>query len=143
MALPSDEQMRFLHRRRSGHLGTVSAEAVPHVVPVCYALSGDSAYIAIDRKPKQVPPKRLKRVRNVRENPKAVLLADHYDDNWERLGWVALHGHVDLLDAGDERDAAVELLRQRYAQYRDMDLLDALVMALRIERVNAWGDLEQ
>jgi PPOX class probable F420-dependent enzyme len=137
----TEAERRFVLSRPSAHLATADANAVPHVVPVCFALAADSAYVVIDQKPKRVPPERLKRARNILENPKASLLVDHYENDWQRLGWVALHGRAELVsDAGEHREA-LRLLQERYPQYREMALDEAPVIALRIERVNAWGEM--
>ena len=37
--------------------------------------------------------------------------------------------------------SAQALLRERYPQYRTMQLADLPVIALRIERVTSWGNL--
>ena len=111
----------FLESRRVAHLATADAAGVPHVVPVCFAVGGDSVYIAIDRKPKSG--KRLKRLRNIAENPHVTLTADHYDDeDWTRLRWVMVRGRAALLEEGAEHDDAQRLLRAKYQQYRAMDL---------------------
>ncbi|HEY3911302.1 MAG TPA: TIGR03668 family PPOX class F420-dependent oxidoreductase [Stellaceae bacterium] len=136
----SDEQRRFLDSRRVGHLATADAQALPHVLPVCFAASGDRLYITIDQKPKS-DPRALKRLRNVLENPAAAFVADRYDDDWTRLGWVMLRGPAEILENGGEHDAAQELLRGRYPQYRAMRLGPLPVIAIRIERVTSWGDL--
>jgi len=136
----SDEQRRFLQSRRVGHLATADAGAMPHVVPVCFAISENSLYITIDQKPKGNP-RALKRLRNLADNPWAALVADRYDEDWTRLGWVMLRGHAEILDNGAEHDAAQELLRARYPQYRQMQLAELPVIALRIDRVTSWGDL--
>ncbi|MGH7117067.1 MAG: TIGR03668 family PPOX class F420-dependent oxidoreductase [Stellaceae bacterium] len=136
----SDKQRRFLDSRRVGHLATADARALPHVVPVCFAASEDTLYITIDQKPKG-DPRVLKRLRNLLENPAAAFVADRYDDDWTRLGWVLLRGPAEILDNGDEHDAAQELLRARYPQYRAMQLAQLPVIAIRITRVTSWGDL--
>jgi PPOX class probable F420-dependent enzyme len=136
----SEDERRFLDSRRVGHLATANAGASPHVVPVCFAVVENAIYITIDEKPKG-DPRRLKRLRNILDNPNAAFVADHYDDDWSRLGWVMLRGAAALLVAGPEHDRAQELLRARYPQYRPM-ALDALpVIAIRIERVTSWGNL--
>lgn len=72
---PLDDRARaFLRRRRVAHLATADAAGAPHVVPVCFALAGETVYIAIDRKPKSGAP--LKRLRNIAENPSVALVAD-------------------------------------------------------------------
>jgi PPOX class probable F420-dependent enzyme len=74
-------------------------------------------------------------------NPQAVFIADHYDEDWSRLGWVMLRGGAEILDAGAEHDRAQALLRARYAQYRAMPIETLPVIALRIARVTTWGNL--
>ncbi len=129
----------FLLARRVAHLATADAQAVPHVVPVCFALAAATAYITIDAKPKSGRP--LRRLANLAANPVCCLIADRYDEDWTRLGWVMLHGRADILADGAEHDAAQELLRARYPQYRAMALGALPVIALRIYRATQWGDL--
>jgi PPOX class probable F420-dependent enzyme len=131
---------RLLDDCRVGRLATADKSGMPHVIPVCYAVDGETLYITIDEKPKRrdVP---LKRVRNIRENPQAAFVADRYDEDWSRLGWVMLRGRAEILQSGVEHDRAQELLRARYPQYRAMKLAGLPVIALRIERIASWGDL--
>ena len=136
----SDEERRFLESRRLGHLATADAHAAPHVVPVCYAVAGDALYITIDQKPKG-DPRALKRLRNIAENPAAAFVADHYDEDWTRLGWVMMRGKAEILESGAEHGRAQALLRSRYRQYQRMQLELLPVIAVRIERVTSWGDL--
>jgi len=132
----------FLEQQRVGHLATVSRGGEPHVVPICYAVADDTIYTPIDEKPKQ-PGRTLRRVRNIEETGRAALVVDRYDEDWTRLGWVLLRGRAELLAPGSPEQArAVELLRQRYPQYRRMRLETQPVIALRIERVSVWGKLE-
>ena len=135
------EQARFLLSRRVAHLATAGPNAGPHVVPVCFALGGDRCYIAIDEKPKRSAPGQLKRLRNIAANPSVALVADRYDDDWSRLGYVLLHGRAQVLEGGPEHAEALRLLRQRYAPYRTMELERRPVIAIAIERATAWGDL--
>lgn len=136
----SETQRRFVETRRVGHLATADAAGAPFLVPVCFGLLGDTLYITIDEKPKRrdVP---LKRVRNIRENPNAAFIVDRYDEDWTRLGWVMLRGRADILHDGDEHDRAQALLREKYPQYRTMNLTDLPVIALRVAHVASWGDL--
>ena len=137
----SDEARRFLSSRRVAHLATVGADAMPHVVPVCFAVEAGSLYVTIDEKPKRGAPARLKRLRNLAENPNAAVVVDRYEEDWSRLGWVMLRGRADILTAGVEHDRAQALLRARYPQYAAMRLEALPVIALRIASVAAWGDL--
>jgi PPOX class probable F420-dependent enzyme len=136
----SDEQSRFLARRRVGHLATADARAAPHLVPVCFVVSEGALYITIDQKPKGNV-RALKRLRNIIDNPVAAFVADRWDEDWTRLGWVMLRGPAAILADGAEHDRAQALLRSRYPQYRGMALDDLPVIAIRIERVTSWGNL--
>ena len=137
----SEQQAEFLDSRRVGHLATADASGNPHVVPVCFAIEDGSLYITIDEKPKRDVPRPLKRLRNVLDNPSVAFVADRYDEDWLNLGWVMLRGRANVLSNGPEHDRAQSLLRERYAQYRAMQLADLPVIALRIERVTSWGNL--
>jgi PPOX class probable F420-dependent enzyme len=138
----SDPARAFCERSRVARLATADAKGVPHLVPVCYAIIGDSLYITIDEKPKRagIP---LKRLRNIAENPEIAVTIDRWDEDWRRLAWVMLRGRAEILAAGEEHDQAQARLRKRYPQYLAMDLAPLPVIALRIARVLTWGDLEE
>jgi len=136
----SEPQACFLAARRVGHLATADARAAPHLVPVCFVVSDGAVYITIDQKPKGAV-RALKRLKNIIENPVATFVADRWDEDWTRLGWVMLRGPAEILADGAEHDRAQSLLRARYPQYRGMALDDLPVIAIRIERVTSWGNL--
>jgi PPOX class probable F420-dependent enzyme len=130
---------RRIARARVGHLAT-SDGVTPTVVPVCFVLVGETIYQAIDRKPKSVGPAHLRRVTNVRANPRAALLIDHYVEDWRRLWWVLLHGRARIVDRAPEQKRAIVALRKKYAQYRTTVPLaaDALVLAIDLTRTRLW-----
>ena len=99
-------------------------------------------YITVDEKPKKASARPLKRIRNILENPAVALVVDRYDEDWGRLGWVMVRGPAEILESGREHDRAQEILRDRYAQLRDMELDGLPVIAVRVERVISWGNLE-
>ena len=138
MSVLSDRERAFLLRQRVGRLATASAAAVPHIVPVCFALEGDMLYSAIDEKPKRS--RELRRLRNIAENPAVTFLADHYDEDWSRLGWLRLDGRAEILREGAEFESALRALRARYVQYATMKL--SPLIALRITHVQSWGNLD-
>jgi PPOX class probable F420-dependent enzyme len=137
----SERERRFIEAHRVGRLATADAAGVPHVVPVCFCLSDFSLYITIDAKPKRVAGKSLKRIRNIEQNPAVAFVVDRYAEDWTRLGWVMLRGRAEILEAGEEHDAAQAGLRARYTQYRAMRIETLPVIAVRIERATSWGDL--
>jgi PPOX class probable F420-dependent enzyme len=137
----TEAQRAFLNAARVGHLATADAAGVPHLVPVCFCLLDGSAYISIDEKPKRTD-RPLKRLRNILANPAVALTVDRWDEDWSRLAWVMLRGKASVLDSGAEHDAAQATLRERYPQYRTMDLAPLPVIAIRIGSVLSWGTLE-
>jgi PPOX class probable F420-dependent enzyme len=137
------EQTAFLVRQRVARLATASGAGEPHVVPVCFAYSPGRIYTALDQKPKDVPPARLKRVRNILENPNVALIADRYAENWSLLAFVMVRGRAELLEPGaEEHAAAVRLLRGKYHQYERMRIDEYPVIAIRSGRAASWGALE-
>jgi len=141
-AVLTPEQTAFLVRQRVARLATAGGGGEPHVVPVCYACAPGALYVALDEKPKDVPPTRLKRVRNILENPRVALVADRYAEDWSLLAYVMVRGRAELLEAGaEEHAAAVRLLRGKYQQYERMKIEENPVIAIRPERAASWGAL--
>jgi coenzyme F420-0:L-glutamate ligase / coenzyme F420-1:gamma-L-glutamate ligase len=139
----SPEQAAFLVRQRVALLATADAAGAPHAVPVCFAYSGGGIFIALDDKPKDVPPARLKRVRNILENPSVALVVDRYAEDWSLLAFVMVRGRAELVEPGTEEHAsAVRLLRGKYHQYEEMRIEDNPVISIRPERVASWGALD-
>ena len=110
------------------------------MVPVCFVLLGETVYHAIDAKPKATAPSRLRRVRNVRANPVAALLVDHYVEDWRRLWYALCSGRARIIDRGPEQQRAVAALKRKYPQYRTSLPLgrDALVIAIDVRRLSHW-----
>src|SRR5206468_9225920 len=122
MASWTAEARRFLEAHRVGHLATAGADGRPHVVPVCYALDDTALYFVADEKPKRGPARALRRLRNLRENPRAAVVVDDYDEDWTRLAWVLVRGPARIVVEPHVHAAALHLLRVRYPQYRAMAL---------------------
>ncbi|MDQ4003825.1 MAG: TIGR03668 family PPOX class F420-dependent oxidoreductase [Actinomycetota bacterium] len=137
------EQTAFLVRQRVARLATAGEEGEPHVVPVCFAYTPGSIYIALDEKPKDVPPTYLKRVRNILENPQVALVADRYAEDWDLLAFVMVRGQAKLVEPGtEEHAAAVRLLRGKYHQYERMKIEENPIISIRPERAASWGALD-
>ena len=139
----SARETAFLVRQRVARLATADAEGRPHNIPVCFALAPGAIHIALDEKPKEVPVTRLKRVRNILENPSVALVADRYAEDWSVLAFVMVRGKAGLLEPGaEEHRAAVRLLRGKYHQYEQMRIEENPVISIRPERAASWGALE-
>jgi PPOX class probable F420-dependent enzyme len=102
---------------RVARLATIDPDGRPHLVPIVFALDGDTLYSAVDAKPKRS--RRLRRIENARERPDVTLLVDHYEDDWRRLWWIRLRGRARVLDNGEEAERALRLLTEKYEQYKD------------------------
>jgi PPOX class probable F420-dependent enzyme len=120
---------------RVARLATADAAGRPHLVPIAFAVAGDTIYSAVDAKPKRT--RALRRLANVRENPAVSLLVDHWDeDDWAALWWVRADGRGRVIDSEDpEARRAVELLRERYPAQRDA----GEVLAVEVERWSGWA----
>ena len=130
----------LLREARVGRLATADARGHPLVVPVCFAVDGDIVYSAIDAKPKRDPSRPLRRLRNIAENPRVSLVVDRYDEDWSRLRYVIVEGTATILTGGDELSRAIDLLREKYPQYRAMGLARDGGTLIRVvaERVVPW-----
>lgn len=136
-------QRDFLSSHRVGHLSTASADGAPHVIPVCYALDSLGVFFVADEKPKRGPARELLRLRNLRENPRAALVVDDYHDDWTHLAWVMVRGPAAFVEEG--YSDCLALLRERYPQYRMMELVEGANPIVRIGfgRVTSWSFAER
>ena len=116
-------------------LATVDAGGRPHLVPIVFAVAGETIYSVVDAKPKRAT--RLQRLRNVRANPGVSALVDHYEeDDWEALWWVRADGLARVLELSEpEAGAAVALLAERHPQQRAA----GPVLAIDVERWSGWS----
>ncbi|WP_282699981.1 TIGR03668 family PPOX class F420-dependent oxidoreductase [Streptomyces sp. CC219B] len=115
---PAEARQRFAHARVA-RLATVDPQGRPHLVPVVFALHEERIVTAVDHKPKRS--RRLSRLRNIAACPAVCLLADAYDEDWDRLWWVRADGDARTVppEAQEEFAEAIGLLRRKYPQYRD------------------------
>jgi PPOX class probable F420-dependent enzyme len=130
------EMRERVQAARVARLATLGAGGRPHLVPICFALEADTLYSAVDEKPKRS--RRLQRLENIRRRPEVSVLVDHYEEDWTRLWWVRLDGTATVHADGPERERGLELLAEKYEQYRDEPPLGA-VIAIRIERWRGWS----
>ncbi len=136
---------RFINAHVVARLATADAAGQPHVIPFCYAFDGQHVYFVVDHKPKRQTGKPLKRIRNMLENPQAAIVIDDYDDDWTQLAYVLITGTTALVEDEAEYARMLARLRERYPQYRAMDLTFANNAMVRISptKVHAWGKIEQ
>src|SRR3989441_5969917 len=120
---------------RVARLATTDPDGRPHLVPIVFALEGDTLYSAVDRKPKRSTT--LQRIENARARPDVTILVDHYDEDWDRLWWIRLRGRARVLDEGEERERARILLQEKYDQY-STEPPDGPVLAVDVTEIREW-----
>src|ERR1700736_6269282 len=131
-----------LETARVARLATLDAERRPHALPICFTFDGSVFYSPIDRKPKRVPPRRVARLKNIKETPQVALLVDQCDEDWTRFWYVLVREEADLVSAAAEHEGAIQRLRAKYPQY-DAGMLadDAPVLRITPVRITAWGKI--
>ncbi|WIX91248.1 TIGR03668 family PPOX class F420-dependent oxidoreductase [Amycolatopsis sp. DG1A-15b] len=129
MKLTSTEARDRFAAGRVARLATVSAEGVPHLVPVTFAVRGDTVVFAVDHKPKSSVA--LRRLRNIAENPAVCFLADGYAEDWTQLWWARADGVARVEPPGAE---PVAWLVAKYEQYAERPPEHAVV----VTDVHTW-----
>lgn len=128
-----------LREARVAHLATTSRDGRPHVVPIVFVWTDDVLYTPLDLKPKRsADPKRLRRVRNILENPRVAVVVDRYDEDWSRLAFALLEGEATLLASGAEYVRAAAALVAKYRQYRELPLEGRLIVRIVVQRTTRW-----
>lgn len=118
-----------------GHLVTVRPNGRPHVVPVTYALAGNSVVTMIDHKPKTTD--RLQRLINIENNPVATLMSDHYSENWTALWWVRVDGEASIHVGDQIWEESAAALRAKYGQYAENSPRGP-ALVISVDRVTSW-----
>ena len=121
---------------RVAHLATAGRDGRPHVVPICFALDGETLYTAVDEKPKRT--RRLKRLENIEANPRVEVLIDHYEDDWSKLWWARADGMARIVEPGaSEHERAISALGARYPQYVEERPSDSVIV-ISVSRWSGW-----
>jgi PPOX class probable F420-dependent enzyme len=118
---------------RSARLATVDAAGHPHLVPIVFALVDSTISFVVDFKPKSTTG--LRRLANIRANPRVSVLVDHYDDDWDRLWWARADGTATILEAIDP--VAMAALAERYPQYRSP--VPGPMIAIVVDAWTGWS----
>jgi PPOX class probable F420-dependent enzyme len=138
----SESRVRqFLTAARVARMATADQGAAPHAIPICFWFDGARFYFAIDEKPKRATGGGLKRMRNIAQNPRVALIIDHYEEDWSQLAYVLVLGAARVVDDNEEYMLALRHLRDKYRQYRSMQLSPDKNPIVRIEpdHAHVWG----
>ena len=116
-------------------LATTRESGSPHLVPITFAVDGETVYSMVDRKPKTTSA--LQRLANIAANPQVSLHVDHYEDDWTRLLWVRLDGTAIVSDDASTLTTARNLLQSKYPQYENQ-APDGPAISIAITGVTWW-----
>ncbi len=131
-----------IKRARVARFSTIDHENIPHTVPVVFVFDGECYYIPLDNKRKTQPVEKLKRVRNIQNNPNVALLIDEYNEDWSKLVFIMIQGKACLIgkeergngNNDDDKDKDKDkdknyslkeihaLLYQKYFQYNEVGI---------------------
>jgi hypothetical protein len=134
--LSGDECWDRLRSADHGILSTAADGQWIDAVPICFAVVGNAVVSPIDLvKPKSTTD--LGRVRNLRRQPGATLLCEHWEsEDWSQLWWVRTR----LLFGGDQPstpEVLEEALRAKYPNYTTTRFAGLLVFD--VVNITGWS----
>lgn len=115
-------------------VATVSADGVPHLVPVCHVLDGDKLYFGSGDD--------ATKIRNVKANPRVTVTIDSYSDHWGSLKGVMVQGTATLIERGPRFHRARKRLYAKYPQYPKQAAIspsDSVIVEVIPTHVFTWG----
>ncbi|MDP8903072.1 MAG: TIGR03668 family PPOX class F420-dependent oxidoreductase [Thermoproteota archaeon] len=138
--IPPDIE-EFIERARVARLATIDSEFKPHLVPVVFAFDGSHFFIPVDKKRKTTKPEKLRRIKNIQDNPNVALLIDEYSEDWTRLAFVMMQGKASILRTKIQGDIqlkqAYNKLTKKYPQYQKIGIGEMCIM-ITPEKVVSW-----
>ena len=134
----SEWENDLIERNRVARLATVDENNNPHVVVIVYAFDGKRFFTPIDDKPKKVPYRKLRRIRNIENNKAVSLLIDEYSEDWSMLAWVQIRGRAEIIESGKNHSLGVKLLNDKYEQYADMNLEGKPMIIIYPVKIASW-----
>ncbi len=120
---------------RVARLATVDGDGAPHLVPVTFAVlaDGERVVTVVDHKPKRT--RALKRLANIRANPRVSLLVDLYSDNWSALWWARADGVATI---EEPHFNLISPLIAKYDQYGKRTP-EGPVIVVTVDRWSGWS----
>ena len=130
----SGKVLAFIRSQRVARVATVSRKGTPHNVAVCPVAVSGRIYFASEAN--------ARKVRNLRENPRAALTFDYYTEDWTQLAGAMIVGTCGIIDHG------ATFLRARAAPYRKykgyarmapLEPAESVIIALTPTNSFSWG----
>ena len=141
MNIPSDVE-EFIERARVARLATIDTEFKPHLVPVVFVFDGNHFFIPLDEKRKTAKPEKLKRIRNIQDNPNVALLIDEYSEDWTKLAFVMIQGKASVASKTERNIQVTEAykkLKTKYLQYQKVGIGETCII-IAPEKVASWSN---
>jgi PPOX class probable F420-dependent enzyme len=134
-----------INEARVARLATVDLECKPHLIPVVFVFDNDCYFIPIDEKTKVSRPEKLKRAKNIQQNPNVTLLIDEYNEDWTKLYFIMIQGKASIiggkkLEKQNEvllLEKAHKLLCDKYYQYQKIGTGEYVIMIIP-QKVITW-----
>jgi len=140
--LKLDQKTKTLIKRaKVARLATVDQKSHPYVVPVVFVFHENSFFIPLDEKVKTVNAGKLKRVKNIEENPNVTLLIDKYQNDWKKLFFLMIHGKATVIDGKNSKlmDKIHKLLILKYPQYKKIGIGNSCI-TINPTKVTFWDN---
>ena len=135
---PAVEEL--IERARVARLATIDSEVKPHLVPVVFVFNGNHFFIPVDEKRKTAKPEKLKRIRNIQDNPNVTLLIDEYSEDWTKLAFVMIQGKASIAtkeEGNIQVRQAYKKLMIKYLQYQKVGLGERCII-ITPKKVASW-----
>jgi coenzyme F420-0:L-glutamate ligase/coenzyme F420-1:gamma-L-glutamate ligase len=132
----------FIERARIARLATIDSEFKPNLVPVVFVFDGNHFFIPVDEKRKTAKPAKLKRIRNIQDNPNVALLFDEYSEDWTKLAFVMIKGKasiVNKIEGNIQVRQAYKKLMTKYTQYQKVGVGEMCII-IKPEKVSSWSN---
>jgi len=120
----------FIAAARVCRIASVRPDGTPHVIPVCPVFDGETT-VYVDIGPRYATAEALQ------ANPNIAVLIDEYDDDWSKLKAVLLRCRAE--EAGEEKERAWEMIREKFPSYEGIGWAPRLTLALHIHDWRQWG----
>jgi PPOX class probable F420-dependent enzyme len=132
----------FIERARVARLATIDSEFKPHLVPVVFVFDGNHFFIPVDEKRKTAKPEKLKRIRNIQDNPNVTLLIDEYSEDWTKLAFVMIQGKASVAtkeEGNIQVREAYKKLMTKYLQYQKVRV-GGMCIIITPKKVASWSN---
>lgn len=132
----------FIERARVARLATIDSEFKPHLVPVVFVFNGNHFFIPVDEKRKTAKPEKLKRIRNIQDNPNVTLLIDEYSEDWTKLAFVMIQGKASVAtkeEGNIQVREAYKKLMSKYLQYQKVRVGEMCII-ITPKKIASWSN---